>query len=96
MCNGQDYIAAVLIRALISATECGAEEITIDILLDSLNCPSTSPDAAIAVSLVSVPRELIPLSLDAAIALSPYLDIRQPLDMNLVRQALIRAKCRMV
>ena len=35
--------------------------------------PSTSPDAAIAVSLVSVPREQIPLSLDAAM-LDTYTD----------------------
>ena len=82
----------VLVRALVLAQQSGAPEIGIDHLLAALDSNEPIPTiAGIAESYDPVPRQDMPLALDAIAAISPLGNL-SAIPLDVLRSALLSAK----
>jgi hypothetical protein len=86
-------VGMVFTTALMIALDAGAREISIEILLAALDHPLLSNEATDAVvrPLLPVPHKELPLSADAAAAISPLLNSLPDIPLDLFRRALVAA-----
>jgi hypothetical protein len=80
----------VLVRALVFAQSSGASEIGIDHLLAALDSNEPIP-TTIAGPYSAVPKQDMPLALDASAAISPLADL-STVSLDTLRSALVSAK----